>query len=186
MTKVQVKKDHAVPDPIFHRSPRLRWCSAWDRPGGRSTTAFSRARFATARGRTGSGRVRPMRTPTRSPNCARGNASYHGDERHDLYGDAGQRRARVCPATAPTRCAATAVPALWWNIAAFRTDGEVMPSKTGRSSFSSANISTAPDGSFLVRLSPDVQPGNWLPAEHGTRVALRLRSPKAASPPMAS
>ena len=27
------------------------------------------------------------------------------------------------------------VPALWWSIAAFRTDGQVMPNKTGRSSF---------------------------------------------------
>ena len=74
------------------------------------------------------------------------------------------------------------VPALWWSIAAFRTDGQVMPNKTGRSSFTSANISTAPDGSFLVRLSPEVQPGNWLPAEHGTRVVLRLEILRPLSP----
>jgi hypothetical protein len=58
----------------------------------------------------------------------------------------------------------------------------VMPNKTGRSSFTSANISTAPDGSFLVRLSPEVQPGNWLPAEHGTRVVLRLEILRPLSP----
>ena len=74
------------------------------------------------------------------------------------------------------------VPALWWSIAAFRPDGQVMPNKTGRSSFTSANISTAPDGSFLVRLSPEVQPGNWLPAEHGTRVVLRLEILRPLSP----
>jgi hypothetical protein len=67
-----------------------------------------------------------------------------------------------------------AIPALWWNIAAFRKNGETMPNKTGRSSFSSANILAAPDGTFTVRLSPDVQPGNWLPSERGERVALRL------------
>jgi hypothetical protein len=66
------------------------------------------------------------------------------------------------------------VPALWWDIAAFKADGEVMPSKTGRASFSSANILAAPDGSFKVRLSPDVQPGNWIPAERGDRIVLRL------------
>ena len=61
----------------------------------------------------------------------------------------------------------TAVPSLWWNIAAFNADGEIMPSKTGRSGFSSTNILAAPDGRFTVRLSPDVQPGNWIPAARG-------------------
>jgi hypothetical protein len=75
-----------------------------------------------------------------------------------------------------------AVPSLWWNIAAFRADGEIMPNKTGRSSFSSANILTAPDGSFLVRLSPDVQPGNWLPAERGIRIVLRLNILRPLAP----
>src|SRR5208337_1047723 len=41
-----------------------------------------------------------------------------------------------------------AVPSLWWNIAAFTADGEIMPNKTGRSGFSSANILAAPDGRF--------------------------------------
>ncbi len=49
-----------------------------------------------------------------------------------------------------------------------------MPSKTGRSGFSSANILAAPDGKFTVRLSPEVQPGNWIPAARGVRVALRF------------
>ncbi len=75
-----------------------------------------------------------------------------------------------------------AIPSLWWNIAAFRPDGEVMPNKTGRSSFSSATVMTAPDGSFLVRLSPDVQPGNWLPAERGDRVVLRLNIVRPLAP----
>ena len=66
------------------------------------------------------------------------------------------------------------VPALWWNLAAFKSGGEIMPSKTGRSGFNSANILTAPDGTFTLRLSPDVQPGNWIPAARGNRVILRL------------
>ncbi|MGA7328858.1 MAG: DUF1214 domain-containing protein [Rhodomicrobium sp.] len=66
------------------------------------------------------------------------------------------------------------VPALWWELAAFKSTGDVMSSKTGRSSFSSANILTAPDGSFKIRLSPEAQPGNWLPESRGDRVILRL------------
>ena len=68
----------------------------------------------------------------------------------------------------------SAVPSLWWNLSAFKTDGEIMPNKTGRSGFSRGNILMAPDGTFTVRLSPDVQPGNWIPASRGNRVILRL------------
>ncbi len=68
----------------------------------------------------------------------------------------------------------SAVPALWWNIAAFKASGELMPNKTGRSGFSSTNILAAPDGTFTVRLSPNVQPGNWIPAARSNRVTLRL------------
>jgi hypothetical protein len=66
------------------------------------------------------------------------------------------------------------VPSLWWDIAAFTAAGEIMSSKTGRSGFSSTNILAAPDGRFTVHLSPDVQPGNWIPAARGTRVTLQF------------
>ena len=75
-----------------------------------------------------------------------------------------------------------AIPALWWSISAFGADGQVIPNKTGRASFFSANISSAADGSFLVRLSPDVQPGNWLPLERGKRVVLRFEILRPLSP----
>ncbi len=76
----------------------------------------------------------------------------------------------------------TSVPALWWGLAAFKSDGGIMPNKTGRSGFTSANMLTAPDGTFTVRLSPDVQPGNWIPAERGSRVVLRLSILRPLSP----
>lgn len=72
--------------------------------------------------------------------------------------------------------------ALWWNIAAFKPDGQIMPSKTGRSGFSSANILAAADGSFSLRLSPDVQPGNSIPAARGDRVVLRLNILRPLNP----
>ncbi len=76
----------------------------------------------------------------------------------------------------------TAFPALWWNLSAFKADGDKMPNKTGRASFSSGNITTAPDGAFSVRLSPEVQPGNWLPSQKGARVVLRLTILKPLNP----
>jgi hypothetical protein len=68
----------------------------------------------------------------------------------------------------------TAISSLWWDLAAFNSSGEIMPGKTGRSGFSSTSIMAAPDGRFLVRLSPDVQPGNWIPSERGARVTLQF------------
>ncbi len=76
----------------------------------------------------------------------------------------------------------SSIPSLWWNIAAFRSDGEIMPNKTGRSGFSSANILAAPDGTFIVRLSPDVQPGNWIPATRGNRVILQFNILRPLNP----
>ncbi len=75
-----------------------------------------------------------------------------------------------------------AIPSLWWNIAAFKTDGEIIPNKTGRSGFPGANLLAAPDGTFTVRLSPDVQPGNWIPALRGNRVILQLTILRPLSP----
>ncbi len=81
---------------------------------------------------------------------------------------------RVYRAVAPTRIRGISIPSLWWDIAAYTAAGEIMPSKTGRSGFSSTNIMAAPDGRFTVRLSPDVQPGNWIPAARSTRVTLQF------------
>lgn len=72
--------------------------------------------------------------------------------------------------------------AVWWNLAAFKSGGEVVESKTGRSSLASTNILTAPDGRFVMRLSPDVQPGNWIPAERGRRIYLRLNILRPLNP----
>jgi hypothetical protein len=68
----------------------------------------------------------------------------------------------------------SAVPAIWWNISAFKTGGEVIPNKTGRSGFSSGNILLAADGSFIVRVSPEVQAGNWIPSAAGHRIVLQF------------
>jgi len=65
-------------------------------------------------------------------------------------------------------------PSLWWNIASFTKNGQPVESKTGRSSFNMSNILAAADGRFTVRLSPEVQSGNWLPSPNGERVVLRL------------
>jgi hypothetical protein len=44
-------------------------------------------------------------------------------------------------------------PALWWNLAAFKENGEPIPSKARRSSVNGSDILATPDGKFVVRLS---------------------------------
>jgi hypothetical protein len=58
-------------------------------------------------------------------------------------------------------------PALWWDIAVYDVNGGVIPNKAGRYAFNSANLFVASDGRFTIRISPDVQPGNWLPSAEG-------------------
>jgi len=65
-------------------------------------------------------------------------------------------------------------PGLWWNIAAFTPTGQPIPNKAQRHAFNSANLVVSANGLFAVRLSPDVQPGNWLPTSSGSDVVLQL------------
>lgn len=73
-------------------------------------------------------------------------------------------------------------PASWWNIAAFYPDGKPVESKALRASFNSSTIVTAADGRFVVRLSPDIQPGNWLPATRDRNIVLQLQILRPLNP----
>lgn len=63
-------------------------------------------------------------------------------------------------------------PALWWNIAAFSHTGRPIENPANRHSFNSGNLLISGDGQFVVRVSPQVQPGNWLPVKEGERFVL--------------
>jgi hypothetical protein len=73
-------------------------------------------------------------------------------------------------------------PALWWNLAAFTRDGRLLENKAKRHAFNSGNLLLTPSGDFFIRLSPDVQPGNWLPAQPGEDIRLRIEVLRPVNP----
>lgn len=65
-------------------------------------------------------------------------------------------------------------PSLWWNLAAFTETGQPIANPAGRHAFNNANLLVSADGLFIVRVAPEVQPGNWLPTASGESFILML------------
>jgi hypothetical protein len=65
--------------------------------------------------------------------------------------------------------------ARYWTLTASRTDGRLIPNAAKRYGFTSAEIVRATDGSFEIAVSPEVQPGNWLPVAPDEPFILVLR-----------
>ena len=59
-----------------------------------------------------------------------------------------------------------------WTLTAYDGNGRLMANAARRSGFHSREILRRPDGSFVVTVSPDVQPGNWLPVAAGVPFVL--------------
>lgn len=72
------------------------------------------------------------------------------------------------------RIEGTAPPARLWTLTASDTDGRSFVNPAGRVGFHSREILRREDGSFVITLARNVQPGNWLPAAGGP-ILLTLR-----------
>ncbi|HEX2843328.1 DUF1214 domain-containing protein [Hyphomicrobium sp.] len=64
------------------------------------------------------------------------------------------------------------IPNFWWSLTVFDADGRLIPNVLGRSVFTSDTVAVKPDGSFVITLSRDANPGNWLPIGGAGRLAL--------------
>jgi hypothetical protein len=62
-----------------------------------------------------------------------------------------------------------------WTLTAYDGEGRLMVNAARRTSFHSREILRRPDGSFVIDVSPDVMPGNWLPVARVDRLRLVLR-----------
>ena len=51
----------------------------------------------------------------------------------------------------------------WWSITAYGWDNYLIPNKLKRYSFNNENIVRGEDGSWVIRVAAEEQPGNWLP-----------------------
>lgn len=62
-----------------------------------------------------------------------------------------------------------------WTLTAYDSDGRLMVNAARRSGFHSREIVRRPDGSFVIAVSPEVAPGNWLPVGRVGHFRLVLR-----------
>jgi hypothetical protein len=62
-----------------------------------------------------------------------------------------------------------------WTLTAYDAEGRLIVNPARRSGFHSREIIRGVDGSFHITVSPDVEPGNWLPTAHSAGLQLVLR-----------
>ncbi|MEQ8267556.1 MAG: DUF1214 domain-containing protein [Parvibaculum sp.] len=70
----------------------------------------------------------------------------------------------------------------WWSITAYDADSFLIANERNLFSFSQTTTAREPDGSFVIRISPDPQEKNWLPVKAGESFDLSARfyNPEAA------
>jgi hypothetical protein len=69
--------------------------------------------------------------------------------------------------------------ARWWAITVYK-DNQFIPNEQYRYSYSHTNLDKAADGSWVIALSADPSPGNWIPlgrSEGSLSLNLRLYNP---------
>lgn len=76
--------------------------------------------------------------------------------------------------------------AQWWSLTAFDDRGALIPNIAGRHAFTSQTMTIAADGRYVVALSRDARPGNWLPTGGAGRIALVLEIVEARVSTLAS
>lgn len=65
--------------------------------------------------------------------------------------------------------------AVWWTIAIFDEDGNLIPNKAGRHAFSSQSLTVLPDGTQRIIIASQARPGHWLPSGEDQYFTLVLR-----------
>ncbi len=71
--------------------------------------------------------------------------------------------------------------ARWWSITAYAADDFLIPNPAGRYSVSKNSVRRDMRGDFLITVSRNAAPANWIPLDDGTfSLTLRLYNPGAA------
>lgn len=65
--------------------------------------------------------------------------------------------------------------ARWWSITAYGPDSHLIPNDANIYSYSRTTVAREADGSFVIRVSAERQPGNWLPVRRGERFDMTAR-----------
>ncbi len=67
------------------------------------------------------------------------------------------------------------IDALWWSIALYDEEGQIIPNSAERYAFNSANMFFRDDGTYSVRIAQRARPENWLPISGDRPLVLMLR-----------
>ncbi|MDO8289784.1 MAG: DUF1214 domain-containing protein [Parvibaculum sp.] len=65
--------------------------------------------------------------------------------------------------------------ARWWSVTAYDRDSFLIPNEANIFSFSKPSVQREADNSYVVRISADKQPGNWLPVKAGESFDMTAR-----------
>ena len=74
-----------------------------------------------------------------------------------------------------TMTAASPLNTAFWTLTAYHPDGSLIRNSIGRNAFDSRMVTRDEKGGFSIVLSPDAQPGNWLPLSLNGEFVLILR-----------
>ncbi len=87
------------------------------------------------------------------------------------FDDGGQRLRGNCT----YRLVGQELPARWWSITAYGPDNYLIPNSENRYSFSQSTVAREADGSFVIWVSGQPKPGNWIPVAPGRAFDLTAR-----------
>jgi hypothetical protein len=65
--------------------------------------------------------------------------------------------------------------AVWWTIAVFDNNGDLISNKAARHAFSDQHLTILPDGTQRIILAAHARPGHWLPSGDAGNLTLVLR-----------
>ncbi|MES1991021.1 MAG: DUF1214 domain-containing protein [Pseudomonadota bacterium] len=65
--------------------------------------------------------------------------------------------------------------ARWWSVTAYGPDSYLIPNEANVFSFSKPSVKREADGTYIVRISPTHQDGNWLPVKAGESFDMTAR-----------
>jgi hypothetical protein len=60
----------------------------------------------------------------------------------------------------------------WWSLAVYDAQGQLIPNTLERFAFTSDTVAINSNGSYVVKLSRDANPGNWLPVGGAGKLVL--------------
>ena len=70
----------------------------------------------------------------------------------------------------------------WWSITVFNDRGDLIANAAQRYAYTSQSVAMRPDGTYVVSLSREASPGNWLPTGGAGRLALMFTTFDVRSP----